>query len=125
MNAQDIVKALTPLADKLGQGAAVIWESALRQNYILGVEDIVWGLVWLGLGITGAILTHRAWKKAKAIKMNSYSSNSPDDWLLFFIPVVLVAMLGIGLFLNSMEHFVNPNLNALEIILSAGKNSGN
>lgn len=99
------------LIETLSKVAPVAWEAALRQAYIIGVQDIVWGIVSViaaalcGLGI-----------KYQFRDTEEY----PPDFLTFVLlccGVVIFVLLAIMSFSDAFTAMYNPNYYAARLLL--------
>lgn len=114
MNA-DTVKAigdaLKPLADKIGQGGAHVYEVFTRQQYVVGVGHVIIGLVLLLLAVIGAV------NLRKFIKWDM--DDGSDGVLSFFLCLALLAFFFIGLAVavDGVMHILSPEYYAIQDIM--------
>lgn len=116
-----IKEALTPIAEKIGQGAEFGWEVVLRQQIVeawLGVFAVVLSVV-----CAIALIKFQLYAERKKEKSGSYG---PSDWELLQIitgisgamifPIVIIA----GGY-QAITHFLNPAYYALEFFIQLAK----
>jgi hypothetical protein len=63
--AHDMATALKPLADKIGSGATHVYEVAVKNAYISGIEHWLYIAFWVGLCIPALYYTAHFHKKAQ------------------------------------------------------------
>ncbi len=107
-----IQKALAPVAEKIGQGAAYGWEVVVRQQYINGIASLITALGCL----TGVFVCIWA---AKWCKKNQYGDGAGQ----FFSVggVVGFAMLFFCFITDGVQHLLNPAYYALDFFINLAK----
>lgn len=114
-----IKEALTPIADKIGQGAEFGWEVVVRQQYIEGITGVILSIfLFVLIVIVGLVLTKIGLKE---MKKNNYSG--------WDIVVVAYWLFGGGFgglfvitwFYNSMLQLLNPSYYALQFFIGMVK----
>lgn len=122
MNPETVIaikEALTPIAEKIGQGAEFGWEVVVRQQFVEAITMFVAlgiGLVFLFVGIWAACsLTSRDWDSPVITKKS----------------FIALAGLGIGFFMSlisfigvfagsAIGRLINPEYYALQFFISLG-----
>lgn len=116
---QAITSALTPLANKLGESASYLFELAVRQSYVQGIEDIFCIIVMCAIGIPYFLF---AWKKLTFKKQEECSRpewNEGIAWLLngMVLIVFLIGFMCAGT--DAINALANPQYYAVMSILHA------
>lgn len=114
---KQIVQALTPLAQKLGQGAEHVYAVYVKQSIVTGVSDVIFGIFWLAVG---ALVIKGATKLFKFAGQEDEEYYIPFFFLLLAVGILIVGQ-GFGLFTNAAGHFINPEYDALQNILCSVK----
>lgn len=114
---QELFKRLDALSEKLGVAAGHLWVVLTRQGYAIGMENVLIGLVWLGLWI--AMMVVGAKMRNKVAPASKYSEN---EWIFggwVVTGVGQVCLLGVGTYLfDGIVYLINPEFFALQQLLS-------
>lgn len=122
--AQTIITAIKPIADKIGQGAQHLYEIYVKQQYISGINELIFGCgMGLVLLITGVVVFRLGLKSSQNDKYEY------DDWPLgIMIAGPIVGLLGLILIVafgsDGIQHIINPEYFAIEDIIHAVTGNG-
>ncbi len=104
---QAIQTALAPVAEKIGQGAQFGWESVLKQQLIIGIQDFAELAIIIPATILFAILAFR-WVRE-------------DDMRGSVLLIGALAILGTFCVMYNIEdglgHIINPSYYALDFFI--------
>lgn len=107
---KELIDALKPLADKLGQGAEHIYALAVKDVWISGIEAFIWAGVVVLLNLIYFLLI------GKKVDWDDTDSYAP--FIVFGIVLVLVSCLIFGSLLDAGLHDTfNPEYVALKDLL--------
>jgi hypothetical protein len=103
-----ISEALKPLADKLGQSAAFVYQAYTLHAYALGVALTISGLAMVGAAFMG-YLTWRKWDDLEVGQV--------------MCPVVIIVglVLGVPMLSTGIMHLIAPQYYAIQDILCTVK----
>lgn len=114
-----IQTALTPLAEKIGQGASYGWEVVVRQQYVEGIMGLAgFGLFAVMLVIALVMLSLVPWEEKT-------SEVKPREWI-FTISSCVLGFISVMGFLFSLIHLfagnvigklLNPEFYALQFFM--------
>jgi cytochrome bd-type quinol oxidase subunit 2 len=107
-----IKDALTPIANKLGQGAGHLYEVFIRQQYVHGISEFIWAG---GLLILAILATCLFFYSKKRCEEESYS-----DWALGVgvggVATLAFLLISFGLIADGAMHILNPEYYAIKDI---------
>jgi hypothetical protein len=115
---KSIQDALTPLATKLGEGAAHVYAIYVREQYVSGVGSIIWSVVWLLL--SAAVIVG-------ASKLFRWASKEDEEEVM---TAAVIMGTGLGLVIlviatscldSGIQHLLNPEYYAIQDILDSVK----
>lgn len=121
---KQIIDAITPLADKLGQGAAHLYAIYVRQMVAEGVAGLAFSLILVAL-LGAAWFTYWRMIKSKALLDPDY----PDYWgyILVGIFAGLASLVVIGVILgmsyDAILKLANPEYAAIDRIITTVRGS--
>jgi hypothetical protein len=121
-----IKRELQPLAEKLGEGAAFVYETYVRQQMISGVVSLVGSLV-------GSVVVFLAlkwfWrltmvKQAEAVGNSYYASTyDGEGWVWARVTATVLAciwfLVSFFVFFDGVQHLLNPHYYAIQDLLSS------
>jgi hypothetical protein len=108
-----IKQELTPLAEKLGQGAEYTFGLFVRQVYVNAFTDLLWFGIGIPLLFAGRYLLKRTQDK-------EIYDNSP--YYIFGVIALLIAFILIALPLSGLINaLINPQYQAIKLILETIK----
>jgi hypothetical protein len=113
MSASDINNLINTLAEKLGPLGKVVWDSYIRQQIVIGCDELVWAVVLAGVAIGAVTVTVHCWRDEEF--------NSENGPVGFFVvgcviaPTAFLAALGLGL--DAVGHLANPQYGAIQALL--------
>lgn len=132
MSSGEINKIVDTLAQKLGPMAQQVWDAYVRQQYVIGIQQIVIGSIML-LGVIGCgVVIRLAWRhyqrenaKFEATKKNGgYGYGSGPDGegevgISAAAGVIGLVLLAVGMLLvaEGIGHIVNPAYGAVQGLL--------
>lgn len=107
-----IIEAIKPLADKLGEGAEALWHLSVREAIVTASLDLFWGLFFLALAITSVVMGRRL-----------YRNSQTDDGEFTGILIAVLGGFMFGLISvltidNAIHGLFNPHWKAVEIIIN-------
>jgi hypothetical protein len=116
---QQIIKAFTPLANKLGQGAEALYHAYYRQTIISGIESLVISLIIL-MVVGGGLWF--VWKTTNKTKKNEFALDDDDRFVIrlvagFIALFIIVITVFTGL-IPGLNHVINPTYYTIQNILS-------
>lgn len=113
---QQVTQAITPLAQKLGQGAEQLYKIYTRQQFINGITYLIWALILTIASTVVYRLGKSIWKKEPDL----------DDARFFggFVLVLAVALLvgAVVLLTSGLQHLLNPQYFTVQQIICTVKN---
>lgn len=121
-----IKNAITPLADKIGQGVGHVYYVYVRQQFVVGITDIVRGVLELvALGII-AWLVNKLWRPIYLTATSGDGDIGVQLGLVFVVPLLgmLIAYLCSDIFNylpDAVGHMVNPEYYAIQDIINTVK----
>lgn len=124
---QEAVKALTPLAHKLGEGAEALYQIYVKQQIINGVSYLIWTVICALVAVIGYKVGHMFWKKSRDMKKESAYSDYevPQGIALTSWIVAVVCLLVIPFSLTAgIQHIINPQYYAIKDITCQVANKG-
>lgn len=107
---QQIQEALTPLANKLGEGAEFVYATYVRQQVITGILATAVGAIAMVIAILIAKILLKA-----AAKVDEYDKDG--YYAALATTVVLGALFGIGFIFDGLQHLLNPHYYAIQTLL--------
>jgi len=114
-----VVEALKPFANKLGQGAEALYRIYVKQQFAVGVAEILWGLflivIALVLGTKLAPWLHKRIREENEKK--SYYSDTEAYWMgvmFTWAGVLTASVVAMSLVTNGAQHLVNPQYYAIK-----------
>ena len=117
--------ALKPLAEKIGQGGAHVYEVFTRQQYVLGIGFFIWGGLALILAVAaaGVAITHfRRWSKLKAEKAGWSETETPGMITVIALTATMFGLIvAVGFISSGTMHLLNPEYYAIQDILCTVK----
>ena len=113
-NVTQIINALKPIAQKLGEGGQQLYKAYYRQTIINGIESIVLSLlILIGLGV---LVRYTYKQKPKKF-------DTPDEDVMLLITVlslvgiaIAVAVVFVGL-IPGINDLVNPNYQTIQNVI--------
>lgn len=123
MNTEIIDKlkeVMTPIAEKIGEGAEFGWITVLKQQYV----EATIGLFFAMLGIVGMIIVYKVTRKFwNTIESNYSFKKYENDGIVVF--AVLGIFFSIFAFIvgsiSAITHFINPEYYAIEFFINLVK----
>ena len=120
-----IGEALKPLADKLGQGAAHIYEVFVKQQYVTGVAFLIWGGLALLLAVTAAgigLSFYKKWSTLKAEDAGWERTETPGTVaVVTSVATFLLLVVMTGFAASGVMHLLNPEYYAIQDVLCTVK----
>jgi hypothetical protein len=119
---KQIQEALTPLAQKLGQGAEKVFELAIKQNYVYAAQ----GAVFIVFTAVSSLVYYKFCKWGRK-KKGSYTNFYHHDWapiigwlgavILAFCVVISIATIGgiIGRLINPEWYAIRDLINTVKM----------
>ena len=109
---KQLIDALKPLGEKLGQSGAYLFQLATRQAWIDGIECVAIALILLSVFLYGSL----TWKKFQAYCECENLDSLPQLWfmVLFACPGFTIMLL-----INALDLLVNPKYWALKKLIKA------
>jgi hypothetical protein len=96
--------------------ATEVWAMAVRQVYAIAIRDIIFSVLFLLIGVVGTKVSFK--------QIKSLCEDDSDYSYLYSIPVVIDAIFTVVIFCNIENivlSFVNPNYQAIKLLLSLVK----
>ena len=123
-----IKDALTPVADKIGQGAEYVWTTVVTQQYVIGISSIIWSAFFATATIVAAVMSAKMAKTGKKVREGGarYSSEH-EGWyvlaVLFGLGAVIFSFVSVVWISSGVMHLINPGYYALEFFITLGKSA--
>lgn len=125
MNA-DTVKAiqdaLTPLATKIGEGAAHVYQIYVKQQYVTGIGEIISCAVLLLIVLALTILFVR-WADATEPDIYSLVESKVTRKVLVVMAGAFACFILTFILVDGVQHLINPEYYAIQDILLTAKGS--
>lgn len=102
-----IQDALTPLAQKLNESAEFVFKAYVLHAYAFGVALAIGGIVATLVAIALVVVSAR--------------QKDSEIWIMTFIPVIVTAVVGLGLLGSGIMHLIAPQYYAIHDILCTVK----
>lgn len=107
---KEVIEALKPLAEKFGQSASQVFEYAVKQCFISGLQDILWFVFFLA----GFVFFVR--QSIGRFKNPEIDDDDVWAWLSGLLSVVMLVMVLVSINC-AMSDFGNPEYQAISNIL--------
>ena len=133
MSPDEINQIIDMLQKKLGPISQTVWEAYVRQQYVIGVQQILLGVAFLIATGIGAYVIHVIWSvlkeyqdefdAKKAANPTGYNGTRPDGdaeaamTVLVGIVAVVLFLIGAWLISDGIGHLVNPTYGAIQGLL--------
>ena len=115
-----VVKALEPIAAKIGEGAAHLYEIYARQMFAEGLSGLIITAILWTLTIVGIVMVVKLGKKSK---WDAYGAPDDINAMLFigasvFIVIpVLFSVVQIGSLTENITKIINPEYHAINRLI--------
>jgi hypothetical protein len=113
----DINKLVEQLKDYAGPLAQHGWEILVRQQYIQGIQEMIWAVALLLFVVVGYIFGKKLWKWAGTVRLGT------EDQGIQYIPAVItwvvsviLVFVSVGLISDGIAHLLNPEYYAVQQI---------
>lgn len=117
-----IQAALTPVAEKIGEGAAYVWTTVVTQQYVVGISYCIWAGATLIGAIIMVLLSKKAWKLQQSTKTYDSESTGWDVAAVFAgIATMVLSVTSVICLTQGVMHLINPGYYALEFFIQLGR----
>lgn len=115
----DLKVMLSDVADKVGQGAEYGWTIVVKQQYVIGITDlIVAGLSLIGASLTVAVGVY-FWKNLQKARCDD--GNVAGIIFLGVIPSIILTVCFVTYLTMGIPRLINPDYYALEFFINSVK----
>lgn len=113
----DINKLVEQIKQYAGPVAQHGWEILVKQQYIQGVQQLIWAVACVALAIVSYRLGWRLWRWADTVKLD-YENDGVQYILpvLSWIVAIIVAIVSVALLTDGVAHLLNPEYYAVQQI---------
>ena len=114
---EQIKVALTPVAEKIGQGAQYGWEAVIKQQYVFAVQYCIAALMlFICAGVAVGFARYF---------YGRYKENQYQDWAfgvgLMTVLAIITTAIGLAYIGSAAGRFLNPPYYALEFFIQLTK----
>lgn len=127
----DINQIANTLQKIVGPIAREGWDAYVRQQYVIGIQEVVWAIIVFVGGLVAAVVATKARRALKKFddekeafkKTNGYYPSwgtNEDAFVTLFVSLIAVAVIiiiDVALCVDAFGHFFNPEYGAIQGIL--------
>ena len=112
---EKIKEVFAPIADKIGQGSQYGWEVVMKQQYVVGIGNVILAVFMLGVAIFSGWWIYLGFK-------NKDNWDSPEiAWFFGSLGIIIGGLVFSISFYDALAHFINPAYYALDFFIHLGK----
>ena len=117
----DLKILLERVSLKVGEGAEYAWATVVKQQYTIGVSDLIWASLFIVVGITLATFAILCGKQANSHRhdVDTYFGGM----IAFGLFAILSTVIGFGFLTSGVMHIINPDYYAIEFFVNLVKTS--
>lgn len=117
---EGVASVVVQLADFVKEVSPLVWATAVRQAYVVGIRDVVVGLILIGLTIVSVKLARWSYPKhQEAIKERprSYEGEYAIALWICALLSLIAGTIGFVILLEGLTVLANPHFEAIKILL--------
>jgi predicted exporter len=116
---KQITDALSPVAQKLGEGAGALFQIYVRQEIIQGIEELGGAALLLIVALIFTAITFKTWKWACKRDLEIFTGMATGT------AIVVALIVAPFLVFDGLPHLINPQYYAIQDISCTVRSCGN
>lgn len=128
---QQIVQAVTPLAHKIGQGGEQLFRIYTKQQFIIGITDLIWAVFVIVGAVVFMKLALACYRQAMVItkaRKAAYYNNEEIKFqfgtIFLGISAAVCVIISPFLVTSGIQHLLNPQYYTIQEIICTVKDCG-
>ena len=115
----DLKILLEGVSLKVGEGAEYAWATVVKQQYTIGVSDLIWASLFIAVGIALATFAVLCAKQANTDRrdVDAYFGGM----IAFGLFAIFSTICGFGFLTSGVMHIINPDYYAIEFFVNLVK----